>query len=269
MWWLLSSALACDSQALVKLAAALTPADTPAMVGPRIAALCPRPVGMNRALNKPSDPQLDVQSAVGQVSRWAEVCEGGLDSIPMGFSPATSGERLELWSRCNIGRFEAFDLDEWLATEGPALSVILLADQLERSGVPTEPRVALVRAYAGIPAPSVDVVSEADVQVLGELDPLAGFRDEAPPRAVLLAPVTWPPGTEPDAVCLVEVEIAAEGEPSDVDWLVCPEELRSYITSALEASWFQPGRKHNRNKRGSIRLRYIPGSSDPVVSPAK
>ena len=98
---------------------------------------------------------------------------------------------------------------------------------------------------------------------LGELDPLDAFRDTAPARAMTLAKVKWPSDVDPDSTCLVEVEVVEDGSPSAIAWLACPEDLRSYVDSAIEASWFSPGRKKGRSVPGVVRLRYTPSSATP------
>lgn len=257
----LAAAFACDGPALEALAAELPANPDAAEVGRRIAALCPRPLGLNRALRAPADPDLDVQSAVGQASRWEEACDAGLAVLPDGFAPATSSERGQLWIGCGLAGFEAFDADEWMATTGPAVSVVLLADALRGARIAPEARAKLLRAWAGIPDRPAPEVPE--VEQLGELDPLDAFRDTAPARAMTLAKVKWPSDVDPDSTCLVEVEVVEDGSPSAIAWLACPEDLRSYVDSAIEASWFSPGRKKGRSVPGVVRLRYTPSSATP------
>ncbi|MEZ4322977.1 MAG: hypothetical protein R3F61_36260 [Myxococcota bacterium] len=258
---LLATAGACDVPALEALAADLAP-DTPLeTLGPKLAALCPRPLGLQRALRKPGDPLLDVNAAVTQAASWEETCPAGLDAIPDGFAPATAGERQALWTGCDLERFQGFELHEWLGTDGPAVSVVVLAQVLTKAGVSKPARTTLVRAWARIPPPVVE--TEPEARQLGDDDPLAGFRETAPPRAVTLARVAWPPNTEPGQECLVEVEVLDEGTPGRVLWVTCPEELQSYVQSAIEASWFQPGRRRGQPMQGTVRLRYSTGSRSP------
>lgn len=244
----------CDLAALTALADGLPDDAGTSAVAPALAKACPRPVGWVRALKAPDDPLADQQAATGQVTAWTAACADGLAALPSGFDPASPGDRLKLWDRCGLDALGLFDPSEWMAAKGPPVTTILAAHVLAREGLPLSPRRRLVRALAGIgPAPAP---LPSGVTTLGAVDPAE--EDTSPPTAVLLADVPWPPNTDPSVECVVRVSIIEDGTPGRVEWVRCPEELRDYVGSALEASWFQVGRKGGQPVPAVVQLSFSP-----------
>lgn len=246
----------CDLAALTALADGLPDDAGTSAVAPALAKACPRPVGWVRALKAPNDPLADQQAATGQVTAWTAACEDGLAALPSGWDPASPGDRLKLWDRCGLDALGLFDASEWMAAEGPPVTTILAAHVLAREGLPRAPRQRLVRALAGIgPAPAP---LPQGVTALGSADPVRAVEDGAPASAVLLADVPWPPNTDPAVECVVRVSIVDDGTPGRVEWVRCPEELRTYVGAALEASWFQAAREGGKTVPAVVQLSFSP-----------
>jgi hypothetical protein len=259
---------ACDAAVLKGLAAELATEPIPpaaSELGPRLAAACPRPIGLNRALKAGGEPIEDREAAVTQVGHWNSLC-GGLDSIPSGLESITHGQRMEMWTDCTLERFGAFEAHEWIGTNGPAVSVVLLADRLASTeGLDAATRRTLTRAWAGLPEAGQDL--PLDLQV--------GSTPTALPSIVTLAPVRWPapldpPDDDADAPpppsCIAEVDVVDAGAPSAIRWPDCPEELRPYVQSALDGSWFAPGQGASGvSTAGSLRVRFVRDQPSGVV----
>ncbi len=270
-------AQACSLEPLRAIATELTGRATPPSadeLGPRLARACPRPTGLARALKAGDDPIEDREAAVNELGRWDTLCSDMM-SIPSGLETITPGQRLSMWSDCSLERFDAFEAHEWIATTGPAVSVVLLADQLGRvDGLTSAQRRSLIRGWAGIP--------EAD-----QPDPelLVPFAPGAAPTIVKLADVRWPPPTLPpkldkdgkraraseeerdpaESRCVVDVDVVDQGGPSELHWIACPEELRPYVQSALGASWFEPAGSHGQRQAGTLRLVFEENQPRPQV----
>ena len=69
------SAWACDVAGLGALER------EPAPIGPRIAALCPHPLGLHAALRDPDDFSKDLAAATAQAGKWKDACPAGLGSL--------------------------------------------------------------------------------------------------------------------------------------------------------------------------------------------
>lgn len=249
----------CDPVALTALAEGLPSTAGPSDVAAGLAAACPRPTPWVRALGSVAagsyDPFLDQQAALSQVGAWTEACRGGLHALPSGYELATPGDRMLLHDRCALGDLGLFDPDEWMSGSGPPITAILASFVLKRDGVPRVARQRLVRALAGLSVdPRVELPPGVDPLVAA--DPLAAFRDEAAPSVVHLAEVKWPPHVDPEVVCTVRVTIVSDGSSGNLEWVACPEDLRDYVISALEASWFQAGRKRGQPVRGTVQLSF-------------
>lgn len=264
---------ACAPEPLREIATELAGRTTPpsaSELGPRLARACPRPLGLARALQAGDDPIEDREAAVTQAARWEKLC-GDIASIPSGLETITPGQRMGMWSDCSLERFEAFEAHEWLATSGPAVSVVILAGQLQSvEALTAAERRTLIRGWAGIP--------EAEQRDPNRLQP---FPTGPTPTIVKLAAVRWPPPTserkkdendenddeDPAAsTCLVEVDVVDEGGPNELRWVGCPEALRPYVESALNASWFEPGKTSGQPRAGTLKLTFVLNQPSGSVS---
>ena len=269
--WLSGVAVACDGPQLQTLSAELSSAETPpaaSELGPRLARACPRPLALNAALQAGGEPIADRDAAVRQAGQWNRLC-GGIDSIPSGLETITPGQRMALWTDCQLEGTAAFEAHEWIATTGPAVSVVVLAAQLATvESLTASQRRTLVRAWAGLPNTEVEVPDELRLPTT----------PTATPTIVTLATIRWPPPPDPDlepapdeTTCLVDIDVLDDGAPNTIRWVRCPEAMQALVRSALGGSWFEPARSSGRTTPGTLRLRFERGqpSGVPVLPDAR
>lgn len=236
-----AAAFACEGPGLDALAARddLDPATTAA----GLARLCTNPA-LRKALRRVPDPWEDV-SLAAQTMAWNRACPGGLDALPSGFGPATQGERARLYRSCAVDP-TVVTAEEFVLAEGPPVTAIVVAHALK--GPDRARRRALVRALLGVPEPQPVAPTEGEARPLEEPAKTA-------PTVKLAEPVAWPPNAK-DPICVVDVEVQADGRFGETVWTSCEERWQAYVLLALEGTLFEPATVGGLPTSGFLRMTF-------------
>ena len=258
MWWMVQ-ALACDPTALQALAERLQQPDPPhaGAVARQLGTICPRPLGLRRALQTGGEPSADLAAATSQPDGWDAVCEAGMSVLPDGWLSPSPHQRLELYTRCGFDP-QVAELHEFGGSTGPPLSALILARQL--ASVPLDTRRPILRGLLGLtvdlaagdPLAAPDPLETPVSLPGGSLDAVTAPVDRTPPAFLSRARIIWPANVPWDARCTVRVQVRASGTPGELSWPDCDDDLRPYLVSAIEGSWFEPARVDGEAVLGTL-----------------